>query len=105
MPKPRDRGAARATPESSCHKPLTGTRGALALSAAVISRVAKSASLNDAMSQSGPDAELLALLVTLCEQHEIIAAIATEKHQLPAGITDCPFALRCPPNSGNSVGL
>ena len=88
MPKPRDRAAARATPESSCRKPQTDTRGALALSAAVTSRGAKSAALNEAMSESGPDADLLALLVTLNQQHEIIADIEAEKHHLPAGITD-----------------
>jgi len=87
MPKPRDRGAERATPESSCRKPLSGARGALGRSVAVAAQAAKSASLYDAMSQSGPDAELLALLVTLNQQHEIIAAIEAEKHQLPAGIT------------------
>jgi len=84
MPKPRDRGAARARPEFSCRKRLTGTRSAPALT----SGAAKGASLNDTMSQSGPDAELLALLVTLNQQHDIVSAIEAEKHHLPAGITD-----------------
>jgi len=88
MPKPRDRDAARAIPEISCRKPLTGARGAPPRSAAVTSRAAKGASLNDVMSPSDPDANLLALKATLNRQHEIIAAIEEEGRQLPKRITD-----------------
>jgi len=87
MPKPRDRDAARARPEISCRKPLTDARGALPRSAAVTSREAKGASLNDATSQADPDAQLLALQVTLNQQHAIVAAIEEEGRQLPKRIT------------------
>jgi hypothetical protein len=84
MSKHCDRGAARATLESSRSTRLTGTRAAGAERAAVTSRAA----LNDVMARASRDAELLALLVALRQQHDIIANIEAEGHHLPAGITD-----------------
>jgi len=87
MPKPRDRGAVRAIPTSPRHEPPTSASAALAVGAAVTSRAANDASLNDACSQTGPDAGLLALLVVLERQNNLIVAIEEEGCQLPKGIT------------------
>ena len=47
----------------------------------------RDASLSDTCSQSNPDAGLLALLVALERQNDLIAAIEEEGRQLPKGIT------------------
>lgn len=88
MPKARDPGAARATPESSRRTSRTGTNAAPRVGAAVRCEVTKGASLDGATSRTRPDAELLALLVTLKRQDDMIAAIEEEEHRLPEGITD-----------------
>jgi len=88
MPKPRDRGAARATPPSSRRKPLTNASAARALGTAVTSKEVNDAALNDECSQTGPDAELLVLLVALEQRNNAIAAIEEEGRMLPEGITD-----------------
>jgi hypothetical protein len=85
MPKARERGAVRATADSSRR---TNTRAAPGVGMAVTWRAANGASLEGAMSRTRPDAELLALLVTLKQQDDIIAAIEDEEHHLPEGITD-----------------
>jgi len=87
MPKPRDRGAARAMPPPSRCEPPTSASVALAVGAAITSPAAKDASLSDTCSQSNPDAGLLALLVALERQNDLIAAIEEEGRQLPKGIT------------------
>jgi len=87
MPKLRDRATARAIPLSSRRKPLTTASAALAVDATVTTRAAKDAAVNDACSQSGPDAGLLALLVALERQNNLIEAIEEEGRQLPKGIT------------------
>lgn len=87
MPKGRVCGAARAKPGSFRCKPLNATRAARMAGAAVTPLAAKGASLNDAVSQPGPDAELLALLVTLKQQNDLLAAIEEEARRLPRGIT------------------
>ncbi len=88
MPKGRERGTACAIPQSSRRKPSSGTGTALAVDAAVTSRAGRGASLNDASSPSSPDDALRALLVTLRQQSDLIAAIEEEGHHLPERITD-----------------
>jgi hypothetical protein len=56
--------------------------------AAVVCQAAKGASLDGTISRTRPDAELLALLVTLKRQDDIIVAIEAEERHLPEGITD-----------------
>jgi hypothetical protein len=88
MRKARERGAACPIPQSSRRKPPSSTSAAPGVGAAVSSPAGKGAALIDASSRSSPDAGLRALLVTLKQQNDIIAAIEEEGHHLPDGITD-----------------
>jgi hypothetical protein len=86
MPKTRDRGAARAVAKPSRREPLAGTTTTPTMGAAAVYQT-KGARRADENSQTRRDTELLTLLATLKQQHDVIAALEEEGHLLPKGIT------------------
>ncbi len=83
MPSARDTGRTRAIPSTSRRHLLAGASAALVAGAALSAAKAAAA----ANSQSGDDAELLALVAQLHREHAALDAIEEEGDHLPPGIT------------------